>query len=91
MRTIQFLDFEYFIKTSFSFDKKRYIKNYSLLSKMQILVSQMIFSTVSRISTQLKDYFLSSTILRLEQHCRSGKQFEVGSFLSDAIQPTKPS
>ena len=41
MRTIQFLDFEYFIKTSFSFDKKRYIKNYSLLSKMQILVSQM--------------------------------------------------
>ena len=56
MRTIQFLDFEYFIKTSFSFDKKRYIKNYSLLSKMQILVSQMIFSTVSRISTQLKDY-----------------------------------
>ena len=58
MRTIQFLDFEYFIKTSFSFDKKRYIKNYSLLSKMQILVSQMICSTVFHISTQLKDYFI---------------------------------
>ena len=75
MRTIQFLDFEYFIKTSFSFDKKRYIKNYSLLSKMKSLKSYCC------ISTQLKDY---PRYFILEFVCKiavAENKLEVGSFL----------